>query len=227
MKILMVLTSYSDSDNKGKKTGLWLDEFASPYYLMTDEGAEIMLASPKGGQPPVDTESETPNAQTVSTIRFHEDENLKKKFSSTISLSAISASDYDAVFYSGGHGALWDFPMDAHSLMILEDCYIRNKPMAFVCYAQAALIHAKTPDGVSLIKGKEITCYSNTEEAANDGEREVPFLLEDELKKQGAHYSKRSNRTSYVKKDGILITGQNHFSSKATAEMLLGLLINR
>ncbi|MDP4209219.1 MAG: type 1 glutamine amidotransferase domain-containing protein [Bacteroidota bacterium] len=224
MKVLIVLTSHGDLGNTGEKNGFWIEEFAAPYYVLADVGVELTIASPKGGQPPVDPKSEAPDAQTPATKRFYGDYASIDKVAHTVKLSDVNEADYDAVFYPGGHGPLWDLASDSISIALIESFYKHNKPLAFVCHAPAALVKVKAPNGEPLVKGKEITGFSDTEEAAVKLTRVVPFLLEDELKKLGAHYSKGDDWSSYVKKDGLLITGQNPASSEAAAKALLDLL---
>jgi putative intracellular protease/amidase len=221
MNILMVLTSHSELGKTGEKTGFWIEEFSTPYYLLADAGAEITLASPEGGQPPVDPKSELADAQSPSTERFYKDHVLIDKMAHSFKLEDVKQEDYDAVFYPGGHGPLWDLASDKKSIQLIEAFYNHQKPIAFVCHAPAALVNVKAKNGESLIKGKELTGFSNTEEAAVKLTKVVPFLLEDELKKHGAHYSKGNDWESYVKQDGLLITGQNPASSLAVAELLL------
>jgi len=221
MKVLFVLTSHSELGNTGKKTGFWIEEFAAPYYVMEDAGVEITIASPKGGQPPIDPKSEAEDAQTAATKRFSEDKDLKETLANTIKLEEVNQADYDAVFYPGGHGPLWDLANDENSIALIEDFYNNNKPVAFVCHAPGALIKVKTADGEPLVKGKTVTGFSNTEEDAVQLTDVVPFLLEDEIKKLGGIYSKGPDWGSYVKKDGLLITGQNPGSSEEAAELLL------
>lgn len=224
MKVLFVLTSHSELGNTGKKTGFWIEEFAAPYYVMEDAGVEITIASPKGGQPPIDPKSEAEDAQTAATKRFSEDKDLKETLANTIKLEEANQVDYDAVFYPGGHGPLWDLANDENSIALIEDFYNNNKPVAFVCHAPGALIKVKTADGEPLVKGKTVTGFSNTEEDAVQLTDVVPFLLEDEVKKLGGIYSKGPDWGSYVKKDGLLITGQNPGSSEEAAELLLQVL---
>jgi putative intracellular protease/amidase len=221
MKVLIVLTSHGELGNTGEKTGFWIEEFASPYYVLADAGAELTLASPKGGQPPVDPKSESADAQSSYTKRFYGDYDLIDKVAHTFKLSEVNEADYDAVFYPGGHGPLWDLATDATSIALIENFYKNNKPVAFVCHAPAAVLKVKAPDGEPLVKGKEVTGFSDTEEDAVKLSKVVPFLLEDELKKLGALYSKGDNWSSYVKTDGLLITGQNPASSEAVAKLLL------
>jgi len=221
MKILIVLTSHSELGNTGEKTGFWIEEFATPYYVLADAGADITIASPNGGQPPVDPKSELADARTPSTDRFFKDDILIDKVAYSLKLSDIKQADYDAVFYPGGHGPLWDLATDKTSIKLIEDFYNNQKPIAFVCHAPAALINTKAENGESLIKDKHLTSFSNTEEEAVQLTKVVPFLLEDELKKQGAHYTKGNDWSSYIQQDGLLITGQNPASSEAVAKLLL------
>lgn len=221
MKILIVLTSHPDLGNSGEKTGFWIEEFAAPYYVLADAGAELTIASPKGGQPPVDPKSESPEAQTPATERFYRDNEVIDQVAHTLILSEINQADYDAVFYPGGHGPLWDLANDEHSIHLIEDFYSHQKPIAFVCHAPAALLKVKAENGDPLVKGKEVTGFSDTEEEAVGLTKIVPFLLEDELKKLGAKYSKGDNWGSFVKKDGLLVTGQNPASSAEAARLLL------
>ena len=226
MKILIVLTSHSELGDTGKKTGFWVEEFAAPYYELADAGAEIALVSPKGGQPPIDPKSEEPEAQTKFTQRFDQDEPLKQKLAHTLKLSDVKASDYNAVFYPGGHGPMWDLVQDTNSIALIEAFQQQGKPMALVCHAPCALLKVKLPNGDLRIKGKKVTGFSDTEEAQVKLSNVVPFLLEDELKKAGAHYSKGPDWGVYVQTDGLLITGQNPSSSTAAATALLKLLRN-
>jgi putative intracellular protease/amidase len=224
MKILFVLTSRSELGDTGKKTGFWVEEFAAPYFELADAGAEITLASPKGGQPPIDPSSELPGAQTKSTHRFDQDEPLKQKLAHTLKLSDVKASDFDAVFYPGGHGPLWDLVKDTNSIALFEAFQRQGKPMALVCHAPCALLNVKLANGDTMIKGKHVTGSSDTEEAAVKLTKVVPFLLEDELKKAGGHYSKGPDWGVYVQTTGLLITGQNPASSAEAAKALLKLL---
>lgn len=224
MKVLIVVTSHSDLGDTGEKTGFWIEEFASPYYVLADAGVELTIASPKGGQPPVDPKSESADAQTPSTKRFYSDYELIDKVAHTIKLNEVHEDEYNAVFYPGGHGPLWDLANDVISVSLIESFYKHNKPIAFVCHAPAALIKTTAPDGEPLVKGKEVTGFSNSEEEVVKLTSVVPFLLEDELTKLGGHYSKGADWSVYVKKDGLLITGQNPASSEATAKALLEVL---
>jgi putative intracellular protease/amidase len=224
MKILIVLTSHSALENTGHKTGFWIEELTAPYYALKDAGAEIVLASPKGGQPPVDPKSAEPANQTEATKRFDKDKDLQKLLAHTKKLSEVNADDFDGVFYPGGHGPLWDLTNDKQSIDLIESFWKNKKPVAAVCHAPSVLLHAKDEKGDALVKGKKITGFSNTEEAAAKLTDVVPFLLEDELKKEGAIYSKKEDWASHVIKDGMLITGQNPASSKEVAKQLLALL---
>ena len=224
MKILIVLTSHSELGDTGKKTGFWVEEFAAPYYELADAGAEITLASPKGGQPPIDPSSELAAAQTEFTHRFDKDEPLKQKLAHTLKLTDVKASDFDAVLYPGGHGPMWDLVEETNSIALLEAFQQQGKPMALVCHAPCALLKVKLPNGESLIKGKNVTGFSDAEEAAVKLTKVVPFLLEDELKKLGANYSNGPDGGVYVQTDGLLITGQNPASSAKAAKALMKLL---
>ncbi len=221
MKILIVLTSHSELGDTGKKTGFWIEEFATPYYVLADAGAIITIASPAGGQPPVDPKSEAADAQTPSTKRFYNHNELIDKVAHTVKLSDVHATDYDAVFYAGGHGPLWDLANNNYSIKLIEEFYNTQKPIAFVCHASGALIKVKAENGEPLVKGKKVTGFSDTEEKGVELTKVVPFLLEDELKKLGAHYSKGEDWSSYTQHDGLLITGQNPASSEAVAQLLL------
>ena len=227
MKILMVLTSHSTLGNTGEKTGFWIEEFAAPYYVLADAGVIITVASPEGGQPPVDPKSEAPDAQTAATKRFYADLDAIDKVAYTIKLSEVNKDDYDAVFYPGGHGPLWDLANDTNSIALIEGFFNTQKPVAFVCHAPAALIKVKSENGQPLVKGKKMTGFSDTEEEAVGLTEVVPFLLEDELKKLGAHYSKGVDWGSYTEQDGLLITGQNPASSEAVAKLLLQTLVGK
>lgn len=221
MKILIVLTSHDQLGSTGKKTGFWLEEFASPYYAFKDAGAEIVLASPKGGQPPLDPKSNEKEYQTDSTHRFEADAAANAQLAATVRLDSVSQGDFDAVFYSGGHGPMWDLAEDTNSVQLIESFFGANKPVALVCHAPAALRHVKKPDGSSLVEGKKVTGFTNTEEASVGLTKVVPFLLEDELLAKGAIYSKGKDMESYVVSDGLLITGQNPTSSTDAAKVLL------
>ena len=223
-KVLFVLTSHDQLGNTGKKTGFWIEEFAAPYYKLTDNDVEVTIASPKGGQPPIDPSSDTPEAQTPATIRFKKDEALQKKLAATYLLSDVDAADYDAVFYPGGHGPLWDLAEDKDSIQLIETFYESGKPVALVCHAPAALKQVKGKDGEPLVKGKKVTGFTNEEEEAVQLTKVVPFLVEDMLKENGGHYDKKPAFQPYAVEDGLLITGQNPASSEPAAEMLLAKL---
>jgi putative intracellular protease/amidase len=224
MKVLMVLTSHSELGNTGKKTGFWIEEFAAPYYTLKDAGAEITLASPKGGQPPIDPKSAEPSAQTEATKRFDKDAELQKLLANTKKLSEVKAADFDTVFFPGGHGPLWDLSKNPDSIKLIQEFWSAKKPVAAVCHAPSVLLNVKDEKGEPLVKGKNVTGFTNTEEEAVQLTKVVPFLLEDELKNKGGHYSKKEDWASYVVKDGLLITGQNPASSEEAARELLDLL---
>src|SRR6476620_236390 len=224
MKVLMVLTSHSELGNTGKKTGFWVEEFAAPYYTLKDAGAEITLASPKGGQPPIDPKSAEPSAQTEATKRFDKDAELQKLLANTKKLAEVKAADFDAVFYPGGHGPLWDLTKDEDSIKLIQEFWSAKKPVAAVCHAPSVLLNVKDENGEPLVKGKKVTGFTNSEEEAVQLTKVVPFLLEDELKNKGGQYSKKEDWASYVVKDGLLITGQNPASSEEAARQLLELL---
>jgi putative intracellular protease/amidase len=221
MKILIVLTSHDKLGDTGKKTGFWLEEFAAPYYVLADEGAEITLASPNGGQPPLDPKSDEPDSQTKATERFKGDDDAQKALANTVKLSDVLPNDYDAVFYPGGHGPMWDLAEDQNSIALIEAMYASGKPVAAVCHAPAVLRHTKAVDGSYIVKGKSVTGFSNTEEDAVGLSDVVPFLLEDELQAKGANYSKGNDWSPYALTDGNLITGQNPASSELVAKALL------
>ncbi len=224
MKILIVLTSHDALGDTGKKTGFWIEEFAAPYYTFLDAGAIISIASPKGGQPPIDPSSDTPENQTPATVRFKEDKLIQEKLATTKVLSTIQADDYDAVFYPGGHGPLWDLTNDPDSIKLIEAFWQRKKPIAAVCHAPAVLLNVNDDADEPLLKGKHVTGFTNSEEDAVQLTEVVPFLLENELKKKGGIYSNMTNWESYVVKDGLLVTGQNPASSEEAALVLLKLL---
>lgn len=221
MKILIVLTSHSQLGDTGQKTGFWLEEFATPYYIFKDANAEVTLASPNGGQPPLDPKSDEPDFQTEATARFKKDNDAQTVLKNTLKLSDISADNFDAVFYAGGHGPLWDLTEDRDSIDLIETMYASGKPVAAVCHAPAVLRHVKTSDGTPLVKGKSVTGFSNTEEDAVQLSEVVPFMLEDELKTKGANYSKADDWNPYAVIDGNLITGQNPASSDPVAKAVL------
>lgn len=223
MNILMVLTSHDELGDTGQKTGFWIEEFAAPYYVFAEAGAKITLASPKGGQPPIDPNSENEDAQTDATRRFYADQALQQKLANTLTLSELNAADYDAVFYPGGHGPLWDLATDQQSIRLLEDFWQQGKAVAAVCHAPAVLLNA-TLVGKPLIAGRAVTGFSNTEEAAVELTDVVPFLLEDALQEKGAKYEKNADWQPYVIQDGLLVTGQNPASSEPTAKALVQIL---
>ncbi len=224
MKILMVLTSHDQLGDTGEKTGFWLEEFVAPYYRFIDAGAEVTLASPKGGQPPLDPKSDSPDAQTADTDRFKSDEQAQRALATTESLSTVNPDDYDALFYPGGHGPLWDLAEDADSIRLLEHFYAHDKPMGLVCHAPGVLRHVKQPDGRPLVAGRHVTGFSNTEEDAVQLTAVVPFLVEDELRQHGGQYSKAPDFEEHVVTDRKLVTGQNPPSSAASANALLKLM---
>lgn len=226
MKILMVLTSHDQLGDTGEKTGFWLEEFASPYYVFKDAGAEITLASPKGGQPPLDPKSDAPDFQTEATARFKNDQEAQAALANTVKLSSVSVDDFQAVFYPGGHGPLWDLAEDQDSIALIEAMYGADKPVAAVCHAPCVFRHPKNRDGLLLVKGKSVTGFANTEEAAVGLTDVVPFQVEDELKNKGGKYSKGDDWQPHCVVDGNLITGQNPASSAAAARALLDQLKN-
>lgn len=224
MKILMVLTSHSELGNTGKKTGFWIEEFAAPYYTFKEAGAEITIVSPKGGQPPIDPTSDKPENQTPATIRFKADKDLQQLLANTKKIADISANDFDGVFYPGGHGPLWDLTNDTDSIKLIEDFWSSKKPVATVCHAPAVLLNVMDEKDEPLLKNKNVTGFSNSEEEAVQLNKVVPFLLQDELKKKGGIYSNKENWAVYTVTDGLLITGQNPASSNAAAKELIHLL---
>ncbi len=219
--ILMVLTSHDRLGNTGRKTGFWLEEFAAPYYVLKDAGAEITLASPKGGQPPIDPTSDDPASQTPAMKRFKGDPEAQHALATTVRLSSVAADDFDAVFYPGGHGPLWDLAEDRDSIALIEKTYAAGKPVGAVCHGPAVFRRAKAPDGAPLVRGKSVTGFSNTEEAAVGLTDIVPFLVEDALTANGGRYSKAENWADHSVADGNLITGQNPASSASAAKALL------
>ncbi len=224
MKILMVLTSHDQLGTTGKKTGFWLEEFAAPYYTFVDAGADVVLASPAGGQPPLDPKSDAPDAQTGFTHRFAADPAAQHALANTVRLDSISAADFDAVFYPGGHGPLWDLAESATSIELIKAFVAADKPTAFVCHAPGVLRHVTTADGAPLAQGRHVTGFSDSEEEAVGLTKVVPFLLEDVFATQGARYEKGPDWASHVVADGKLITGQNPASSEAAASALLATL---
>jgi putative intracellular protease/amidase len=224
MKILMVLTSHDQLGDTGNKTGFWLEEFAAPYYVFMDAGAEITLASPKGGQPPRDPSSDADGAQTEATKRFKSDEAAQKDLANTTVLSSVSADGFDAIFYPGGHGPLWDLAEDSDSKNLIETFAANDRPIGAVCHAPAVFKHPKGPDGKPLVAGRKVTSFTNTEEEAVGLTTVVPFLVEDMLTASGGTYQKGDDWASFVVTDGKLVTGQNPASSEAAAHELLCLL---
>jgi putative intracellular protease/amidase len=220
----MVLTSHDKLGDTGKKTGFWLEEFAAPYYVFLDAGAQVTLASPLGGQPPLDPKSDEPEAQTASTRRFKADSAAEAALATTLKLRDVVASAYDAVFYPGGHGPLWDLAQDRASIALIEATIARGKPVAAVCHAPGVLRDVKAPSGAALVRGKAVTGFSDTEESAVGLTAIVPFLVEDMLKNSGGKYSRGPDWQPHVVTDGLLITGQNPASSEPAARALLGQL---
>jgi putative intracellular protease/amidase len=224
MKILMVLTSHDRLGDTGKPTGFWLEEFVAPSYAFLDAGAQERVVSPKGGQPPLDPKSDAADAQSKDTRRFKDDRQAQAVLASTGKLSEVNAGEFDAVFYPGGHGPLWDLAEDRDSIGLIEAMFAAGKPVAAVCHAPAALRHVKAPDGVPLVRGKDVTGFSNSEEAAAGLSDVVPFLLEDMLTQSGGRYSRVADWQPHVVRDGLLVTGQNPASSEPVAKALLDLL---
>lgn len=220
-KILMVLTSHSELGNTGEKTGFWIEEFAAPYYVFLDAGADITLASPEGGQPPIDPKSELADFLTDATRRFDDDKIAQAKLAETVKLSEINSADYDAVFYPGGHGPLWDLTDNKASISLIEAFLKEEKPVAAVCHASAALLNVNDSNGEPIVKGRAVTGFSNTEEDAVQLTDVVPFLLEDELVKKGGNYQKVDDWNILAVQDGLVITGQNPASSEAAAEKVM------
>ena len=221
MKVLIVLTSHNKLGDTGHDTGFWLEEFATPYYIFKDANVDLTLASPEGGQPPLDPKSDAPDFQTESTERFKGDSDAQAALANTLKLSDVSPEDFDAVFYPGGHGPLWDLAEDRNSIALIEDMYASRKPVAAVCHAPAVLRHTRTSDGSPLIQGKSVTGFSNSEEEACQLSSVGPFLLEDELSAKGAKDSKLDDWQDYAITDGNLITGQNPASSGSVAKAVL------
>ncbi|MFW6695745.1 type 1 glutamine amidotransferase domain-containing protein [Streptomyces sp. MAR4 CNX-425] len=224
MKILLVLTSHDELGDTGRKTGFWLEELAAPYYRFKDAGAEVVLASPKGGRPPLDPKSNEPGFQTDETRRFEADPEAMAALAGTARLDSLTADDFDTAFYAGGHGPLWDLAEDPDSVRLIETTLRAGKPLALVCHAPGVMRHAVNPDGTPLVRGRRVTGFTNGEEAAVGLTDVVPFLVEDELKKLGADYSKTGDWQPYVLTDGLLVTGQNPASSGPAADTLLALL---
>lgn len=220
-KVLMVLTSHDTLGNTGRKTGFWLEELAAPYYTFKDAGVEIVLASPAGGQPPLDPKSNEPSFQTDLTRRFEADAAANAQLAATVRLDSVNQADFDTVFYPGGHGPLWDLANDKSSIALIEAFLAANKPVALVCHAPGVLRDVKTPAGRPLVEGKQVTGFTNTEEEAVGLTNVVPFLVEDVLKELGGKYSQGADWSSHVVTDGLLITGQNPGSSAEAAAVLL------
>jgi putative intracellular protease/amidase len=224
LNVLVVLTSHDQLGDTGAKTGFWIEEFAAPYYVLADAGVEVTIASPKGGQPPIDPKSALPEFQTEATHRFNADSELQSRLSNTVVLREINERDYDAIFYPGGHGPLWDLTNDKNSIALIEAFWKNNKPVAAVCHAPGVLRFVKDGNGLPIVKDRRVTGFSNAEEEAVQLTPVVPYLVEDELIRLGGRYSKGADWSSYVVKDGILITGQNPASSEEAAKELLALL---
>lgn len=221
MKVLMVLTSHDQLGNTGRKTGFWLEELAAPYYVFKDAGAQITLASPKGGRPPLDPKSNEPSFRTDLTRRFENDADAEARLDKTLRLDSVRQEDYDTVFYPGGHGPMWDIAEDRNSIKLIESFLAAGKPIALVCHASGALRHVRTPDGRPLVEGKTVTGFTDGEEAEVELTKVVPFLVEDELLRLGAIFSKVKNWGVYTVTDGQLITGQNPASSGPAAKVLI------
>ncbi|MCS7478725.1 type 1 glutamine amidotransferase domain-containing protein [Umezawaea endophytica] len=227
MKVLVVLTSHDQLGDTGRKTGFWLEELAAPYYRFKNAGWEVVLASPEGGQPPLDPVSNEPASQTDDTRRFEADAEATAALASTARLDSVKADDFDAVFYPGGHGPLWDLAEDADSVRLIESTLRSGKPVTLVCHAPGVLRHATDEDGTPLVRGKDVTGFTNTEEDGVGLTDVVPFLVEDELTRLGGRYSKTDDWQPYVVRDGLLITGQNPASSAPAADALIALLDER
>lgn len=221
MKILMVLTSHDQLGDTGLKTGFWLEEFAAPYFIFKDAGAQITIASPKGGQPPLDPKSNEPAFQTDLTHRYEADPAAQVALANTVRLDTVAQDDFDTVFYPGGHGPMWDLAEDMDSVRLIESFLKAGKPVALVCHAPIALRHARKPDGSPLVKGKRVTAFTNTEEEVMKLTHVVPFLVEDELRRLGGIFSKADDWLPHIVSDGLLLTGQNPASSGPTASVLL------
>ncbi|SHK94052.1 Putative intracellular protease/amidase [Chitinophaga jiangningensis] len=220
-KVLFVVTSHDKLGDTGKKTGLWIEEFAAPYYKLRDLGKEIVIASPKGGQAPIDPKSDLPENKTEATRRYYSDPETQQKLSNTVKLNSVSEQDFDAIFYPGGHGPMWDLSEDRDSVKLIEAFYFNRKPVVLVCHAPAALKYARTPEGLWLIDGKRVSAFTNTEEETAELTEVVPFLLEDMLKQRGANFQKGEDWKPFVTRDGLLITGQNPASSVLAIDTLL------
>lgn len=223
MKILMVLTSHDQLGNTGRKTGFWLEEFAAPYFVFRDAGVELTLASPKGGQPPIDPKSDLPENQTPAMARFKQDAEAQKHLSQTVKLAEMKSADFDTVYFVGGHGPMWDLVDNPHSIALIESFYNSGKPVAAVCHS-SAVFHRVMYRGEPLVKGKRVTGFTNGEEAAVNLTHVVPFLVEDELKRVGGLYEKAADWASFAIVDGRVVTGQNPASSTAAAKALVDVL---
>jgi len=227
MNVLIVLTSHDQLGDTGKKTGFWLEELAAPYYAFLDAGATITLASPKGGQPPLDPKSNEPDSQTDSTRRFQADADATARLANTVRLDSVSEADFDTVFYPGGHGPLWDLAEDTHSIALIESFIGAGKPVGLVCHAPGVLRHVKAADGSALVKGRKVTGFTNSEEEGVGLTKVVPFLVEDTLKALGGDYSKGADWAPHVVADGLLVTGQNPASSADAAATLLQQVVKK
>jgi len=224
MKILMVLTSHDRLGNTNQKTGFWLEEFTVPYYVFKDNGWRLTLASPAGGQPPIDPKSDVPGTQTAATKRFFNDDEARQLLANTRRLDSLNPEEFDAVFYPGGHGPLWDLAEDINSISLIETFHRRGKPIGCVCHAPGVLRHVKDSQGNPLVRGKRVTGFSNSEESLTQLTEVVPFMVQDMLKTNGGIYSKSDDWASHVEVDGNLVTGQNPASSQAAAEAIIELL---
>lgn len=221
MRILMVVTSHDELGDTGRKTGFWLEELAAPYYVFKDSGADVTLASPKGWRPPLDPKSNAAEFRTGQTVRFENDEDAQAQLNQTVRLDSVRQDDFDTVFYPGGHGPMWDLADDKHSIQLIESFLAAGKPIGIVCHSTGALRHVRTPDGKLLVQDREVTGFTNGEEEEVGLTKIVPFLVEDEMLKLGAIFSKRADWTPHVVSDGLLITGQNPHSSGPAANILL------
>jgi putative intracellular protease/amidase len=224
MKVLMVLTSHDQLGNTGRKTGFWLEELAAPYYVFKDSGAQITLASPKGGRPPLDPKSNEPDFQTDLTRRFEQDADANAQLDRTLRLESVRHDDYDTIFYPGGHGPMWDLAEDTNSIRLLESVVAAGKTFAVVCHSTGALRHVRTPEGNLFVEGKTVTGFTDGEEDAVGLSKIVPFLVEDEMLRLGATFSKVKNWGVHTVADGKLITGQNPASSGPAARLLIAAL---
>ncbi len=224
LTLLIVLTSHQQLGDTGEKTGLWLEEFTTPYYALTDAGIDLTLASPHGGAVPIDPRSEMPESQTSSTQRLYQDKHAQRALQNTLKLSDVKADDFDGIFYPGGHGPMWDLVDNPDSIKLIEDFWRQGKPVSAVCHGPAVLVNAKNRNGEYIINNRQVTGFSNTEEAVVGLTEVVPFLLQDMLIARQAQYSKAENFQSHVVVDGMLITGQNPSSAQEVADKLINLL---